>query len=180
MPHRRIRSVVCSANLLYLDTIDIKLFADIGRFTIGTALRAGERAGLPVKHGPACRALQHRLHSLKLDPCPFTETAFRNDIKIHADRLRHISRVIADNEPDAPDFRSAGLAAVLLRYADNVLCNWKFMHDCIISLQGFYFNDGTRCTFLPMPIVRYFLNIVFLQLLAVVGRTLQRLIFQRF
>ena len=27
--------------------------------------------------------------------------AFRNDIKIHADRLRHISRVIADNEPDA-------------------------------------------------------------------------------
>ena len=113
--------------------IDVEFLADFRRLAIAAAEGAFEGEQLLFKQFAALGAAKFRFDFDKFKGGALAEGAFCYDVEVGLDSFSHVAGIVADDHIDLPNAVPAVFTAVLVRYFNNLLCDWQFMHALIIK-----------------------------------------------
>lgn len=113
--------------------IDVEFLADFRRLAIAAAEGTFEGEQLLFEQFAALGAAEFRFDFDKFKGGALAEGAFCYDVEVGLDGFSHVAGIVADDHIDLPNAVPAVFTAVLVRYFNNLLCDWQFMHVLIIK-----------------------------------------------
>ena len=126
------------------DCIDVEFAADFGFFAFTSAEGAFEGEQLFFEQLAAVGAAELRFDFDKRKGGALAQGAFCYDVEVGLDGFSHVAGVVADDHIDLSNAVSTVFTAVLVRYFNDLLSDWQFMHALIIKEKIVNDNKNRR------------------------------------
>ena len=126
------------------DGINVEFAAYFGFLAFAATEGAFEGEQLFFEQFAALGAAEFRFNFDKSKGGALAEGAFCYDVEVGLDGFSHVAGVVADDHIDFSNAVSTVFTAVLVRYFNDLLSDWQFMHALIIKEKIVNDNKNRR------------------------------------